>query len=256
MGFDNTSDNASDTSGSVVSTTSTSSTISNTYQSFWTRTDSSYDAIAVGNSWTFEAVTSSNNAAGVATVALFNKTTTQQVAQVTSSGTAVSLASVSFASNATNFVTGNQYDVRYRSNNTSYTTRVFKAGLWVKLKYLKKTEIRQRLSMRRAGTGTTNVLDNRLLWEASRWSNPTVMLEAVGLGTTGNISIGSVSNTDSGSASMVLVSGGTITPDATQTVKRSGNLTLVDNDRYFARHVRTSGTVTMFATYLIIRPTE
>lgn len=257
-GIDNTSDSTSDTGGQVVSTTATAVTQNAPYMTWWQRNDAAYDAIATGNAWTFEAIASTSNAAGTTTISLFNRTTTQQVAAVTSSGnTAVNMASVSFASNATNFVTGNQYDVRYRSSSTSYTARLFKAGLWVKLKYLKKAEILQRLTMRRSTTtATTNYFDNRYLWEAAAWSNPTVYFQTVGYTTTSAIALYSVSNTDSGSASMTLVSGGSITPDAAQSIKRTGALTLVDNDRYFVRHTRTGGTAVMVGAFLIIQATE
>jgi adhesin/invasin len=257
---DNTSENATDngTNGQILGTTSTAFTTSASQMTYWQRTDSAYDAIATGSAWTFEALTATSNAAGVATVSLYNRTTTQPVASVTSSGnTNPNLVSTSFAGNASNFVTGNQYDVRYRSNNAAYTTRLFKAGLWIKLKYLKKAEILQRLSMRRSTTtATTNYFDNRYLWDAGAWSNPTVFFQTVGSVTTSAIALFSVSNTDSGSASMTLVSGGSITPDATQSIKRTAALTLVDNDRYFVRHTRTGGTAVMVGAFLVIQVTE
>jgi len=180
------------------------------------------------------------------------------VASVTTTGnTNANLVATSFAGNATNFVTGNQYDVRYRSSSTSYSTRLFKAGLWIKLKCLKKAEILQRLTMRRStNTASTNYFDNRYLWDAGAWSNPTVYFQTVGYTATSAIALYSVSNTDSGSAVMTLVSGGSITPDATQSIKRTAALALVDNDRYFVRHTRTGGTAVMVGAFLIIQATE
>ena len=52
---------------------------------------------------------------------------------------------------------------------------------------------------------------------------------------------------------MTLVSGGSITPDATQSIKRTAALTLVDNDRYFVRHTRTGGTAVMVGATITVK---
>lgn len=261
--FDDASDSVNDTGNNSVTvrTTSTAVTTSATYMTFWQRNDAAYDAIATGNAWTFEAVASQQNAAGIATVRLYNRTTGQQVSSVAMTGLTVQMASASFASNATNFADGNVYEVRYNSNNASYNARIHKAGLWVKLKYLKKLEVLQRLGMRRSTTttGSFDLVDGRTFYDAGAWSNPSTFFQTVGSGTSGvgcTLALFSASNTDTGVVGATAVSGGSITGGSAQAIQRTSAITLVDGDRYFVRQTRASGTCLHAGSFLVIRATE
>lgn len=261
MAFDEASDNANDNgnSGVILRTTSTSIATSATYMSLWQRVDSNYDAIPPGTPWTFEVLNSISNAAGSGTVRLYNRTTGLQVAQVVATGTTVPvLGSTSFASNATNFANNAVYEVRYNSSSTSYSNRIFKAGIWVKLKYLKKAETLWRLSMRRTTTtvGNYDDVEGRTLYEAAAWTNPLVYFQTVGQGTGCTQSLYNVSNTDTGTASLTAVASSAVTHASTQGVLRSAALTLIDNDRYITRQATASGTCLMVSNFLVIRATE
>jgi len=260
VNFDDASDNATDagTNGQILSVASTTITTSATYMTYWQRADAQYDAIPPGNSWTFEAVGSTSTTASTGHIRLYNRNTTTQVAQVNFTGsTAILLGSTSFASNATNFADGALYDVRY-SNSTTSTTRLYKAGLWVKLKYLKKAEIPWRLSMRRSattGTTATFMRDARVLYESAAWTNPQAFFRTVAGATTQTLVLQTGSNVDN-SATGTNVASSSITPPATQGISTSGALTLVDGDRYHMTHTRASGTALMVGSFLIIRASE
>lgn len=264
MSFDEASDNATDNgnNGVVLRTTSTTISTSVGYMNLWQRVDSNYDAIPPGTPWTFEAVASISNAVGSGTVRLYNRTTGQQVAQVVATGSTLpQLLSTSFASNATNFADNAVYEVRYNSSSTAYSNRIYKAGIWVKLKYLKKAETLWRVSMRRSTTTTGNYddLEGRTLYESGAWTNPQAFFQTVGSGTSGvgcTLTLFTASNTDSGTASYTAVSGAAVTQPSAVGTLRTGALTLVDNDRYVMRQNRASGTCVMVNTYLVIRATE
>jgi hypothetical protein len=165
--------------------------------------------------------------------------------------------STSFASNATNFANNGIYEVRYNSSSTA-SNRIFKAGIWVKLKYLKKTETMWRLSMRRTTTtvGNYDGLEGRALYESAAWTNPQAFFQTVGQGTGCTQTLYNVSNTDTGVASFTAVSGSAITHTATQAAVRSSAVTLVDNDRFVTRQATASGTCLMVSNFLVIRATE
>ena len=258
MGGDVTGDSNSDTSGQASSTT-TASFLQPTASNFnlWTRNDTNYDAIAAGTPWTLETVLSTSNTAGTTTVALFDKGNNQQItaATITQTGsTAVTSKKVSFASNATNFDNGDTLELRIRSSSTSYTAKVFKAGLWLKLKYLKKGEFYHRLSNRRSSNATASIADGRYLYEASAWSNPSVFFQTNANVATSSVVLMSHGSNDNGTTSPTTVS--TITPTATYSIQRSGALSLVNNTRYWVQHNRSSGTVVLGGAFLVIRATE
>jgi hypothetical protein len=167
------------------------------------------------------------------------------------------MRSASFASNATNFTDGSTYEVRIKTNNASRTARLAKAGLWLKLKYLKKVEIYNRLSLRSAATTTSlNVADHRFFWEAGAWSNPSVFLQTNALTTTSSIQLYDHGTNDNGITSPTAVAGSTITPTGTYSIQRTGALTLTDQNRYWIRHNWVSGSPVMGGAFLIIRATE
>lgn len=260
MANDESLDNATDNgnNGVVLRTTSTTIATSATYMSYWQRVDSNYDAIPPGTPWTFEALASIATSTASGFVRLYNRTSGLQVAQVAATGSTVpQLVSTSFASNATNFADNTAYEVRYNSSSTA-SNRIFKAGIWVRLKYLKRAETIWRLSMRRTTTTTGNydAVEGRALYESAVWTNPQAFFQTVGQGTGCTQTLFNVSNTDSGTAGLTAVSGSAVTHGTAQAVLRSGAVTLVDNDRYIMRQATASGTCLMSSTYLVIRATE
>ncbi len=259
IGGDVTGETNSDTTGNVSSTTSTTfvlPTASNFY--FWTRSDAAYDAIpSTGTPWTLETISSISNAASTVTVALFDKTNNLQITPATTTvtgATTVTTRQVNFAGNATNFEDGDVVEVRLRSSNTAHTARLFKAGLWLKLKYLKKAEVYQRLATRRSATTTATIPDHRFLWDASAWQNPTVYFQAWSNTTTSAIVLMTNGAVDTGVATPTTVS--TITPAATYTMQRSAALSLTNLNRYWVQQTRTAGTAVLGGAFMVIRVTE
>jgi Bacterial Ig-like domain (group 1) len=258
IGGDVTGDTNSDTSGQASSTT-TASFLQPSASNFnlWTRNDSNYDAIAAGTPWTLETVLSTSNTAGTTTVALFDKGNNQQItaATITQTGsTAVTSKKVSFASNATNFDNGDTLELRIRSSSTSYTAKVFKAGLWLKLKYLKKGEFYHRFATRRSTSSSGSITDARYLYEASAWSNPTVFFQTNANSSSSSVILYSHGSNDNGTSSPTAVT--SITPTSTYSIQRSAALSMVNNTRYWVQHNRSSGTVTLGGAFLVIRATE
>ena len=265
-GGDNTGENASDANGTTAHITSVTATAfaaptttTESYYILWTRTDASYDAIASGTPWTLETVSSTSNVAGIATAALFDRVNNLELAGANTAvtgSTALTFRQTSFAGNATNFNDGDTLQLRLKSNNTLYTTRIYKAGLWLKLKYLKKGEFYVRLLNRRILTTTLSLPDARYLWDAGAWSNPTVYFETNNrLGTT-SVSLLNHSTNDTGITAPTTVAGSTITPTATYSIQRSGLLTLIDMNRYMINHKRSSGTPSLGGAFLVIKATE
>lgn len=250
-------DTSSDTGGQFSSTTSASfiqPVVNNYYQ--FTRNDSNYDAVASGTPWTLETLSSTSNSAGTATVALFDKANNLQIPEATTTvtgTTAISLRQVSFSSSATNFDNGDVLEARIRSSSTSYTTKVFKAGLWLRLKFLRKTEVPFRLVTRRSGTTSVTMGDARFLWDASVWSNPTAFFQVFGSAATQTVQLfdaGALDDTQTGT----VVS--TLTPGTTYGVTLSPALSLTNGSRYIIRQNRTSGTVIIGGAFVLIRAQE
>jgi hypothetical protein len=159
---------------------------------------------------------------------------------------------VSFASNAANFVNGAVLELRIKNGNNSKITKVFKAGLWLKLKFLKKVEVPFRLATRN-GTGTDAVIpDARFLWEAGAWSNPAVYFQTNAIRTgTSVISLQDHANADFGTTSPATIT--TITPDANFVIQRSAALTLTDMNRYFVQHTAASTGDIMGSAFIFIQ---
>jgi hypothetical protein len=261
-GSDVTGESNSDTGGSIASTTSTSfnQPTSMSFFNIWQRNDAVYDAIpATGNSWSLETVTSTNGTTGTATVALFNKNTGQQITAATTNvtgTTAVTMAQASFPSNAANFTNLNNLEIRMRSSSTSFSNRLFKAGLWIKLKYLRSAEVFFRLANRRSSSSSSTIADSRFFYDDSAWSNPTAFFQTNASNANSSVVLQSNNTNDFGTTSPLNVSGGSITPTSTYSIQRSSALTLTSNFRYFVRHNRTSGTAVLGGAFMVIRAQE
>jgi adhesin/invasin len=259
-------DNVADSGSSAQVTSTTSSTYATSnYFTVWTRNDSFYDAIDSGTPWTLETVMSSSSLTNAANATLYNKTTGLAVTGATTSLLpAVThlpyLKSTSFASNATNFTNTNNFELRI-NNATTRTSRLYKAGLWVKLKFLKKAEILYRVTQRN-GTltnGTTAITatipDSRFFWDASSWSNPTVYFQTSSLSTsTSSSTVALMDHTtnDNGTTGAVAVSGATLSPGTTFAIQRTSALTLNDMSYYILKHTVTSGTTNALGSGFIV----
>lgn len=253
-------DNGGDFSAAAASTTSLAYASDSSSMSWWTRNDAAYDAIATSNAWTFEVVGSIGNAAHTGTITLFNRTTTQPVSVLTFTGsTSVTLSSNTFSSTQLNFTNGHTYDVRYLTSNAASPVRVYKAGLWLKLKYLRSAQILFRVAGRHstAVAGTTNILDNRTLWESSKWSNPTTYFRTVASNVMSSTALYTDGVNDSGTAALALIAGSSLAHEAAQSIQTSAAVTLTDGDRHVTRrtHGDTSTGVNM-SSFIVVDATE
>lgn len=223
------------------------------------RNDSLYDAIPATNGWALEAIMSGGTGV-TASAALFDRGNNQHITQATTNitGGTVNMNRVSFNSNATNFNNADTLEVRFRSSSTS-TCRLFKVGLWVRVRFVKKAEIYWRIGHHRRTTSTTLTYlpDARFLYESAWYSNPTISFLAMGSSTTANqgftrlIDIGTSDTANTG---------GTIVSTATHSTTYGSILnavTLTNGNRYVLTHQRgTAGTATLGGAFFIIRTTE
>jgi len=248
-----------------LGTVTTSTTLTGVAH-YWQKVVANYDAISTASdAWTLESVISSSGTNRTASLGLFNRTLATPAvvtgAETSTTATAPTMMQASFANNATNFTDTNNFEVRLKStHNTQGTGYVYKAGLWVKLKFLKRAEIYHRLATRRYASPASSVLipDGRVYWEPSNWTNPTVYLEANGLnpaGTTANITLQDHGASDS-ATTLSTVSGSTITPTTTYGRARTGALSLTNLSRYSIYHTNTAGTPYLGGAFLIIRTQE
>jgi adhesin/invasin len=250
-----------DTTSAIVSSTVSTTFVQPVNSNFylWTRSDTSYDAIDTGTPWTLETISSISNSSATASVALFDKTTNQQITDATTNvtgTTAVTFKQVSFTGNATNFINGNIFELRMKTNNATYTARLLKAGLWLKLKYLKKSEIYFRLSNRRSASTSVALPDARFYWDVRAWSNPIVYFQTNASLTTSSVSLQDHGTNDVGTSSPTTVGSSTIIPTASYVIQRTGALNLTDSNRYFIQHNRSAGTAVLGGAFLVIQASE
>lgn len=253
-------DNGGDFSAATASTTSLAYASDSSSMSWWTRNDAAYDAIATSNAWTFEVVGSIGNGVDTGTVTLFNRTTTQPVSVLTFTGsTSVTLSRDTFSSTKLNFTDGHTYDVRYLTSNTASPVRVYKAGLWLKLKYLRSAEILFRVSGRfsTSSAASENLLDNRTLWESTRWSNPTTYFQTVASNAMSSSALYTDSVNNSGTTSLALIAGSSLNHGAPQSIQRSAAITLTNGDRHVVRHTHTdTSTAVNMSSFIVVDATE
>jgi hypothetical protein len=165
---------------------------------------------------------------------------------------------VSFASTATNFNDGDTMELRIKSSNSNYSSYLYKAGLWLKLKFLKKTEIPFRLANRRSFNGSAPLADGRFLWDAGAWSNPAVFFKVAAIRPSGasTITLQDHANSDTGTTTPttpLVVAGSTVTPAPAYGTQTVGPLTLTDMNRYFIQHNAAATSQILGGAFLIIQ---
>ena len=165
------------------------------------------------------------------------------------------LKSTSFASNATNFTNTNNFELRI-NNATTRTSRLYKAGLWVKLKFLKKAEVFYRVTQRNGTSAiTATIPDARFFWDASAWSNPTIYFQTSSLSNSINsssVALMDHTTNDNGTTGAVAVSGATLFPGTNFAIQRTSALTLNDMSYYILKHTVTSGTTNVLGSGFVI----
>lgn len=234
--------------GVDVTTSTTYVTPTSDRYGYWTKNSSAWLNLASGTPWTLEAVLSTSNAAGTASIALYNRNAativTASEATVTAT-TAQQLVSKSFADSAAGFNDTAVFDVRIRSSSVSYTTYVARAGLWVNLNNIVRGEVYYRIDRQRANLATTIFAQGRALLTAVNFSTPAFYFEGTGYNTIASGSGYSLENHGSnevGNTSTTTVTGSTVTFGTTKARVRSAAFNITNGDRYIGRHIRTAGT--------------
>jgi hypothetical protein len=153
----------------------------------WTRRDSNFDEIASGTPWTLEALVSIATG-GTAQVGLHDSSGNLIAETAAHGGTTPTIRTVSFASNATNFVNGGTYSIRIKNTGAAGTTNLMRAGLWVTLSELYKSEIPILVARGASSAGSTGAFQtsNRYLYNSATFTNPRTTYESSGFAGTTN----------------------------------------------------------------------
>lgn len=242
--------------GQVFSTTSTTLVNNLTYSTQWNRNDALFTELD-SSAYKLEAVMSSNNAAGTASLALHNVTDNIAVASSTGSitGTAYAWASAPLTDSST-FLNNKTYEIRLRSNNAAYTSYLFKAGVSITLTNLSKAEIANRIYMRRSSAASAMLGGGRLIWEAADYAHPKIFFE-----TNGNITAGGSASkelddhgtSDVSIATPVVVTDSVHSLTTTQGPVRTPELFLTDGNRVGVYDRVNSGTMNATSSFLVIQ---
>lgn len=242
----------------VISTTSTTLVNNLTYTIQWNRNDALFTELD-SSAYKLEALMATNNASATSSIALQNVTDNIAVASSTASvtGTAYSWSSASLADSAT-FLNNKTYEVRLRSSSSSYTAYVFKAGISVALTNLSKTEIMNRLYMRRSSATSAMLGGGRLIWEASDYAHPKTYVETFGNITAGGSSSREIDDhgtSDSSVATPVVLTDSVHSLTTTLGPVRSSEVTLTDGNRIGLYDRVNSGTMNATSSFLVIKST-
>jgi hypothetical protein len=154
--------------------------------SLWRRNDSAFSQIAAGTPFTLEAVLGTSTAGSTtASVSLFDATSNTQVvaSEVSTTSSAPSLVSASFAAGAAGFTNLDSMEVRIKNSGGSSNAWIYKAGLWIRLTNLAHAEVVYRYSKTDGDGGPAGQYQTGYdvtLLDLSRFSSATVYHEATG----------------------------------------------------------------------------
>lgn len=243
---------------SVFQNALTTHTNNTTYTVPWNRNDSLYTELD-SSAYKFEALLASNNAAGNSSAVLYNNTDSVAVAgsAVSVTGTTMAWASAPLA-DSSSFANSKNYEVRLKSNSTSYTAYLFKAGVSVALTNLSKVEIANRLYMRRSATTSAMLSGGRIMWEAADYAHPKTFMEfygSISVGGSGSRELDDMATSDNNVATPVVVTDSVLNLTTTNNYLRTPELSLTEGNRVIVYDRVNSGTSTLNATWLVIKST-
>lgn len=211
------------------------------------RKDSSaISGLATTTPWRFEAILSRTGGTS-ARAALYTAAGAAVTGgEMVQTATTPTLTSLAIADNATNFSNATDFEVRIRSNSTGTTSRIYKAGLYVLLANIIKTQVPYRIA-RSANTSSNLVFAHqRTAINTSWFYSPTINFEATGyeptVGTS-DIDLKTAGTTDSGLVS-TLIPSSSLNPNSTGTIRsRSAALSIADGDRFIPELTCSSGSI-------------
>jgi parallel beta-helix repeat protein len=220
----------------------------------WEKDESKYDDLT-GSTWTLEAVLDHDWASGAAYAALFN-TASGQVsgAEVSSSGTAIALVDASFSNSATNFSNGGFFEVRIKSNTTSYQAELRRASLYVKLTDLTKAEVLYRVAGRQNSSSATDFVYQRALVDTSLFSSPSVYFQASGwcADNADRVFLRHHGTNDSGTGGSNVSGSGINFNSGTKTLVRTSEISITDGNRFYARTENSTNNVELTSAFVVV----
>jgi len=148
----------------------------------WRKDSAQYATISTFR-WDVLANVTAANTTGY--VSLFNSTHNTQIAEseLSWTETAITRKSVTFAGNATNFAELDDFQpLGKRTTTSGGNLLIYKADLYIELTSLSRAEVYQRVGGRHNTGGFDEIFnDGHVLYDATRYSNPIVSFEAVGV---------------------------------------------------------------------------
>src|SRR5437867_127970 len=177
-------------------------------------------------------------------ISLFNSTHNTQVtaSELSWTETAITRKSVTVAGNATNFAELDDFQpLGKRTTTSGGNLLIYKADLYIELTSLSRAEVYQRVGGRHNTGGFDEIFnDGHVLYDATRYSNPIVSFEAVGVYNNTDppandaVYLYDHGVNDDGNSGGSNVSSSIVTGwnNVTQSRQRSSRLTLTTNNRY------------------------
>ncbi|MBW2174524.1 MAG: hypothetical protein JRF64_07785, partial [Deltaproteobacteria bacterium] len=146
--------------------------------SLWKKDSSQYADIS---GWTLEAVLDNLSSTATTYAALHRVSDGAIVAdsEVSLYGTLITLVDTSFADTAGNFTNGSKFELKIRSSVSGQRADLGRASLYVSLTNLSKAEVLYRVS-RKIPSGPVDVVAQRTVLDATKFSNPEFYFEATG----------------------------------------------------------------------------
>jgi hypothetical protein len=222
--------------------------------SIWEYDASLFERIRPNSGVKFYAILSSTTAAGTAYAELWNKTTNTLVTGTTLSaaGKTTPFMVESAWLPASTLTTGNDYEVRIRTNDASVAAKIHKAGLLLKVESMTKYATHWRVSPTVSATTTDTYDQMRTNFDQARFSPSTVSFECTGSSNGPTVDLVSFGNTNSG-GTVTAISGSTISLTPTKDLLRATGLTLPTGaNSYGIRTNVTSGTVDVSGCRVVI----
>ncbi len=242
----------------ISSTTSNSyGTSANPERIYIFRKDTNlFSTLSATNPWTLEVVASST--AGTPRVQLYNLTAGASAGSEATGTSAIGLASISFANNASNFTEDQDFEVRIRrqGGSGSNSATLYKAGLWLSLTNLSRSASYYRIGRLVLGAASTTVsVHGRTHLDTGRFDDPSVRHIAVGqepsAGTT-SLEVLTAGTSESGTSGSAIASSAIDFASTSKTRMEATGLTLPAGDRFIPRLNVTSGTITGIASFLVV----
>jgi len=234
----------------TTSTTYTQGTAS--HYSYYKKDTSVLSSIS---NWSLEAVLLNASPERTTYLGLFNATDGVQVtgAEISNPGTTPTLKSVELANDAVNFDNGDIFEARIKTSST-YQAQVARAALYCRLTSLVKAEIFWRVGRDVSGKSSATWPEGRILLDTSVLSNPTVYLEASAICADDAeiVFLRDHLTNDSGTDGSEVAGSGLNFNSAIKVRKRSGALTITDDDRFYAYKIASTNTLTLSNAWVIV----